>query len=419
MSALIFLWENGSILPQQAQEIERWSLDFRFQNFSPFITASDKIIFVDVDTDSLNFINSKEGPWPWRRNVWDENLKTLSEARPKAILFDILISESDSENPEIDQQLADTIGGLPNVSLAVGFATQSPKKIFRQLASEPSSQISKFSIDIGDRAPANSQFSMISGPYPSLRKNIQHMHFVNAFKDADGRMRSVPMFLSFQGQHYPSLPLKAVQMNDSNTHLFWEDSHLRMVSSSHDFKVPLDSSGRLFLQFYSGSFQTVPMSLIYKLARSVEPKAAAYLKKIMHDKILIIGSSASALNDLKPTPIDNNYPGAILHATAVSNVLERHFLAKPFANNVLVLAVLLVALIYLNFAFVNNTALRVILPAAALTFYILISVYLFQVDQIDLPLTTPLLFGFLSYADGFVLTLLSEIKPKLISNERL
>ena len=54
------------------------------------------VIIVDIDEKSI----AKVGQFPWRRDIYSQILKNLSDQNPLAIAFDIVFSEEDKQNPK-------------------------------------------------------------------------------------------------------------------------------------------------------------------------------------------------------------------------------------------------------------------------------------------------------------------------------
>ena len=75
-------------------------------------------------------------------------------------------------------------------------------------------------------------------------------------------------------------------------------------------------------------------------------------KDDLEGRILIIGTSAAGLLDLRATPLEASVPGVELHAQAVEQILQNAFLLRPdFATPaeliyILVLGTLIAILIY-------------------------------------------------------------------------
>lgn len=403
--ALSILWENWSAITPTTKYLERLTLDFRYKNIGSLNFPSDKIIFLDIDNYSLDTVNKSEGPWPWKRDIWHDTLKLLLLGEPKAILFDVLLTETDKENPESDKQLAFLVKEFTNTSVAMNFESTKGFRPDRLPASS-----NAFSIQIPGAISLKNSFSAFSSPYSPLWENVSNIHIVNSFKDTDGLFRSTPLFLSYDQNFYPALSLKAIQIFLDNPKLKMESNDLWIRGKNKYLKAPLSDKQQFQFHFYKNDFQKIPFQSMHSLSSrwknsTVESNnLSRYMKTRFHNKIVIIGASATNLQDLKATPIDAAYSGALLHATAISNILEGHYLLQPFLDWQIFASLILVTLIYLNFIYVQNLLFKNILPMIILVAYSSLSFYFFYVDGLDLPLSGPILLGLLSYSFGLIHT---------------
>ncbi|MGL4766562.1 MAG: CHASE2 domain-containing protein [Formosimonas sp.] len=89
--------------------------------------ADAEIVLVAIDDESL----AELGRWPWRHSVHASLLRQLSEAKPKAVLFDVLLKESTTD----DWGLAEAMRNTPHLASPVliknseeylGVAVESP-----------------------------------------------------------------------------------------------------------------------------------------------------------------------------------------------------------------------------------------------------------------------------------------------------
>src|SRR5690606_31298661 len=117
---LSLLW---SYIPW-AKQAENFTLDLRYQNFNRETAASDQVVVVDIDDQSLKFLGGAYGRWPWRRRAYKELLEFIAMASPKGIFFDILFTESQLDSND-DQIFSETIAQLGNVSHAILFLNNS------------------------------------------------------------------------------------------------------------------------------------------------------------------------------------------------------------------------------------------------------------------------------------------------------
>jgi len=52
-------------------------------------------------------------------------------------------------------------------------------------------------------------------------------------------------------------------------------------------------------------------------------------KNKVQGKILLVGTSASGMKEMRTTPFDPIFPGVEIHATIVDNILKKDFLLRP------------------------------------------------------------------------------------------
>jgi len=86
--------------------------------------------------------------------------------------------------------------------------------------------------------------------------------------------------------------------------------------------IPLTSNGGLLIRF-RGKGRTFD----YVSAGDVLSDRIPGEK--IKGKIVFVGTSASGLKELKPTPFDPVFPGVEVHATVVDNILKKDFISRP------------------------------------------------------------------------------------------
>src|SRR5439155_888122 len=151
------------------------------------------------------------------------------------------------------------------------------------------------------------------------------------------------------------------------------------------FEIPVDDNAATLIPYRSGkpSFQYV--SLADMLKDRVPPGA-------LKDKIVLVGATASALEDLRATPIDSVLPGVEVHANMIAGMLDQEFKRRPWftygaeATLLLLGGVALAVLIPLLTAFWATVAVAV--GSAAI---IALNVAMWQVNDFVLPLASSIL----------------------------
>lgn len=417
-SFALSVWENHDFFKETSGRLEKLSVDFRYNHFMPQRTPSEDVVFIDIDDQSLTALNDRLGRWPWHREVISNAIEYIEQGSPRMILLDILFSENDKNNPDKDEHLAKTIANYKNVSFALSFENFEGDKADRL----PASQV-PFSIQVKNyNQPRNKYFLSFTKPYSPLWDSLQHIHVVNATKDTDGLFRFTPLFFEYNGELFPSLGLKAISQYLNNPTYELENNNLLIKGDNVvKYKVPLDEKLNLPLHFYPNRhlFKTIDFSKVYQSSLDMlqgnisDPeKFEKDTKAHFENKIVLIGGSATGLQDLKVTPIDKDYPGALLHGVAISNVLQNNhlYVLAPFYKYIV--AIIFIFLIYSSFTFIGNVLVKNLIPFGLLAGYTLISFYLFKNNETQLPLATPFIFGLLSYGDGLAYLTFVESKQK-------
>jgi len=176
-----------------------------------------------------------------------------------------------------------------------------------------------------------------AGNLPVLAQAAPAGGFFNVMVDSDGLVRRLPLVASFGGRLYPSL-LLAVLMADHRIStptprvvdlaggrlavdaLEWTDAtgrrtHLRLDESGA-VRVPF--AGRAGLR--EGRFRYVSA---VDVLDGVAPADA------LRGRIVLVGSSAPGLGDLRATPVHPSLPGVEVHAHLMAGLLDGSVLQRP------------------------------------------------------------------------------------------
>ena len=90
------------------------SYDLIMKNRISYHKADSDIIIVDIDEGSLEAMAKEYGRWPWPRQVFAEFMENLVEQKPRAIVFDILFSDPDVNNPDSDVYFNEVVASTDN-----------------------------------------------------------------------------------------------------------------------------------------------------------------------------------------------------------------------------------------------------------------------------------------------------------------
>ncbi len=178
---------------------------------------------------------------------------------------------------------------------------------------------------------------------------------LNWIPEHDQIIRRMPMVVRIGDKLYPSLAADLLRLAQgassyfvkssgaSGEKAFGEKTGIVGVKLG-DFEVPTEANGQMWIRFTpQAKGRYLPA---YKVLNGEIGKDE------LEGRILLIGTSAAGLLDLRATPLEASVPGVELHAQAMEQILQGAFLQRPdFATPaeliyILVLGTLIAFLIY-------------------------------------------------------------------------
>jgi CHASE2 domain-containing sensor protein len=259
------------------------------------------IIIVNIDEASLAAMSQEYGRWPWPRQVLGEFVEQIEKQQPKAVVFDILFSDADVYNPDSDAYFDNAIANTSNT-------------YFPMLRLDPSadalSQIRPAMIPGARPLPdvpqdENTTVAMVLPHFQSaLDGGRLGLH--NIYPDSDGVARRYNVYREDYGWALPSLPARIAREQG------WPEPDAQQVL--------LNWRGSPF------TYRHVSFSDVYLDMGSKEKKRP---QDEFKNKIVIIGSTAPSLFDIKATPMDRMFPGVEILATAIDNFKHGDSLRYP------------------------------------------------------------------------------------------
>ena len=275
--------------------------------------ADKDIVIVDINEASLAAMAKEYGRWPWPRQVLGEFVEGIEAQHPKAVVFDILFSDADVYNPDSDAYFNEVIAGTDNT-------------FFPMLRLDPAddglSQIKPGMIPgvtpLGAAASPDATVAMVLPHFQSVLEGGR-MGLHNIYPDTDGIVRQYPVYRNDYGWKIPSLPLRIAQQLG--------------YTQPQEESVLLNWRGPPF------TYPSASFSDVFKDFSSQHKSRAA---DEFTGKIVIIGSTAPSLFDIKPTPLSRTHPGVEILATAIDNFKHGDFLRFPDARFIYLLLTLAV-----------------------------------------------------------------------------
>ena len=280
-------------------------------------TAADtSIVVLDIDQASLQAMNPVAGKWPWPRSVHAGLLDALLLQKPRAVVFDVFFADPDTLRPDDDRWFgevlsATTIAYLASLELGAAEGVAPPL-----LASYPPQ--TGLEQGPGARADARSWLQLPSAVPASAWRTGP----VNYAAEADGIGRSYDLYRDIQGWRWPSLPARVAR----------------------DLGATVPDAQQLLIDWPAGGVAPYARFAYADIYDNFVLGNQRLPEDFFADRIVLIGTSASGLRDLKPTPIGADYPGVMMIGAVIDNLLHGRGLQRlPFIAGWGVLGVVLAA----------------------------------------------------------------------------
>jgi CHASE2 domain-containing sensor protein len=259
------------------------------------------IVIVDINEASLAAMAKEYGRWPWPRQVLGEFVEKLEEQAPKAVVFDILFSDPDVFNPDSDASFNEVIAGTSNTFFPM---LRLPPE------SDRLSQVNPAVIPGVERIEGASDAAgtvAVILPHFEAALASARLGTNNIYPDADGVARRYRLWHDVHGWRLSSLPLKVAQALGSKEAPPTTDMLINWRGSPFTYRYL--SFGDVFLD--------------------MQKKERIRPRDEFRGKIVLIGSTAPSLFDIKATSMAREFPGVEILATAIDNLTHRDWIRTP------------------------------------------------------------------------------------------
>jgi adenylate cyclase len=409
---MVFLLQAAKVVNiPLIHHIEAISYDARLRLTMPK-TLDRRIVIVDIDERSL----AEEGRWPWGRDKLAVMLDQLFDRYQVAVVgFDVVFAEKDeSSGLKVLERLGqEELKGLPQfqASLAQLRPQLDHDRIFAQkLASRPvvlgyyftnnnedrvSGQLPVPTFPTGSFKGSNAAFLGATGygaNLPEFQKAAHSAGHFNPLTDFDGVARRVPMLMEYRGAYYESLSLAMFQAlsGSSGIQAVFEEGAGNIGDALEwlrvgKLKIPVDENISALVPYRGkqGSFPYISATDV--LHGRVDAQA-------LGGAIVLVGTTAPGLMDLRSTPVGTVFPGVEVHANLIAGMLDHNIKQKPaFIMGAEITEMLLIGLL-LTFTLPLLSPIKASLTAlAALLLVIGINLSLWQYADTVMPLAAAML----------------------------
>jgi len=318
--------------PAPVEELRVRTFD-TFQLIDPRVKTARPVTIIDIDEKSL----AKLGQWPWPRTRIADLIAGLTRLGAVVIGFDIVFAEPDRLNPDV---AADTIRNLDEETRAKLRMLPSNDQIFADAMRHSRVVLGESGLpyvlsEFDNTLPVTGLAMLGEAPqpflldFPGLLRNVDVLEQAAAGRglftikpERDGIVRRVPMMMLAQGATMASLSFEILRVATGTDTIFIKSEKAGIKSVAvKGFEVPTDRNGQLWIHFARRD-PSIYVSAVDVLEGRVAPEKIAR-------KLVLIGTSAVGLLDLKTTPIDPVMPGVEVHAQVLESALTRAVLSQP------------------------------------------------------------------------------------------
>jgi adenylate cyclase len=318
--------------PPPIEELRVRTFD-TFQRIDPRVKTARPVTIVDIDEKSL----AKLGQWPWPRTRIADLVANLTRLGAVVIAFDVIFSEPDRLNPDVaadtfrdlDDDTRGKLRALPSNDQLFANAMRRSRVVLGEsglpmVLSEPDPTLPVTGLAMLGEQPQRFMFKFrgLLRNTGVLEKAAAGRGLLTINPERDGIVRRVPMIMQAQGTTMPSLSFEMLRVVTGTDTIFIKADHAGIISIGvKGFQIPTDRNGQLWVHFahYDPTLY-VPAADV--LDGSVKPE-------MIENKLVLIGTSAVGLNDIKTTPVSPAMPGVEIHAQVLEAALTKSLLAQP------------------------------------------------------------------------------------------
>jgi adenylate cyclase len=396
-------------------------------------TPDPRVVIVDIDEKSIGNI----GRWPWSRNLMAQLVRqSFDKYQARVMAFDISFAEPDnttglrmldkfdaanlSDTPALkafvdaqrkeenfDRIFADT---LVNYPVVLGFALVD--------SGARSGALPKPFYDLSEMREADR--NAVYFTQPGYVGNMQVFYNQGAVEgghfypdmDDDGIIRRIPLAVVHGTAMYMTFTVPAVSIYLGNLPTRID----KPVKTAYDLQAPKLSIGQREVNLDVRTTVWIPYrgpqrTYTYVSASDIINGTLSD-PSLIKDKLLIVGTSAAGLYDLRSTPTDHAYPGVEVHANLASALLDGTTKSRPIEdmdiiNGMIVLTLLVLCFLVPRLSAVNAT--MVTLAVMAIMFGIAFWAWS---KHVIIPWAVPALFVFGIYVLNMAYGYFTEARAK-------
>lgn len=306
----------------------------QYQRWSPRVYQETPVRIIDIDDESL----ARLGQWPWPRTRIAEIVTKLQAAGAAAIAFDVMFAEPDRTSPTAmlgvwhpSANLRNALRTLPDHDAILAQTLTHGEVILGHALQREGKPPAHFArpyniINLGPSPlPFLHPFKGSVTSLPALQDAAAGNGAISFNPDSDGIVRRVPMMLRLGDETVPSLVSEALRVAQGERNYFIKTGETTGEGLQEirigALTVPTTTHGEIWVHY------TQPVAERYIPVWKV--LAGQVPDKLLSGHILLVGTSAQGLMDLRFSPLRRIMPGVEAHAQALEQIFANDQLSRP------------------------------------------------------------------------------------------
>ena len=341
--------------PPQIEAVEEAIFD-QYQRWEPRAYDPDGVVrVVDIDEASLREL----GQWPWPRTFLAELVRRLANAGAAAIAFDMTFAEPDRTSPanlastlrrfgddyqDLFESLDVVAEAFPGHDESFGWMISQTPVILGVIADDaafsaelpatlPGVAVAGHSDDLGDIL---THYEGVIRNLDVLSEGAAGIGSISLTKREGAIIRKVPMVVTIGDRSVPTLAIEALRVAQAaSTHVL----RTSLASGETEFRdqarvvsmktggavVPLDADATLRVRYSGAEDERVIPAYQLLEPGGLPPEIA----NDVAGRIILVGSSAAVLFDVKTTPLTQRISGVHVHAEIIEQIIAGEYLTYP------------------------------------------------------------------------------------------
>jgi len=333
--------------PEKLEPFRAIFFDF-FQRIKPRVYKDTPVRIIDIDDESLE----KLGQWPWPRTILAKLVSRLDAGDATVITFDGVFPEPDRTSPKnilpllgegaTSDLLRAQLDKIPDHDKVFSEAiAKAPVVLAFSLTNEPNAKVPVSKAGMGQRGGNLDDRAQdyIEPKYrgavvnlPILGRAAKGAGCFTIFSEWDGTIRNIPSLYCLHDSIYFSLALETMRVyQEASNYIItlagargqtsWGQSNGITQVRVGLLDIPTDPRGRIWL--YDTGHKPERFIPAWKVLSDDS------VLKELKEKILFVGTSATALKDLRSTPLNGMAAGVEVNAQIAEQIYLRDYLTRP------------------------------------------------------------------------------------------